>query len=150
MISPNAYEEVYEILGFMDKLTVMKIPKEILENIDKRRNLKYQSKIDKNDIFNKQNMSDEALELLCYIDYNYWMDESKKVETNKILREREIEIEQEKRKKYNPDNIFKNKLDAPKIIMEPQNKEKNTELIEYNQKWYQKIFTKILKLLKKG
>lgn len=111
MISSNTYEELYEILGYMDKLTVMKIPEELINVISQRRNTKYKTKIDKNDIFNKQNVSDETLDLLCYIDYNYWMHEDKKNEINKLLKEKE----EEKKERYNPDNIFKNK------------QEKNTE-----------------------
>ena len=38
MISGETYEELYEILGQMDKLTVMKIPEDILNNINSKRN----------------------------------------------------------------------------------------------------------------
>ena len=38
MLTANDYQEVYKILSLMDKLTVMKIPEEILKNINKKRN----------------------------------------------------------------------------------------------------------------
>ena len=38
MISGETYEELYEILGQMDKVTVMKIPDDILNNINSKRN----------------------------------------------------------------------------------------------------------------
>lgn len=33
MISSNVYTEVFEVLSFMDKVTVMKIPEEVLIKI---------------------------------------------------------------------------------------------------------------------
>lgn len=50
MISSNTYEELYEILSYMDKVTVMKIPENILINIKNKRNINFKTKIDKNDI----------------------------------------------------------------------------------------------------
>ena len=140
MISGNTYEELYEILGYMDKLTVMKIPEELLNVISQRRNIKYQTKIDKNDIFNKQNVSDETLDLLCYIDYNYWMDEDKKNEINKILKEKE----EEKKERYNPDNLFKKENDN---MAEPKFINKN-ELTQYSEPMFKKIWKKILNIFK--
>ena len=55
MISSNTYKELYEILSYMDKITVMKIPLEILQNIKKYKNNYYKTKIDKKDIFNEKN-----------------------------------------------------------------------------------------------
>lgn len=146
MISSNVYEEVYQILKYMDKMTVMKIPQDILNNIITRRNIDFVTKIDKNDIFNEENASKEAIDILCWIDYNYWMDENKKREIDKICREKNIKSEIEKRERYNPDNIFKNKP----IDMELAEQETQTvQMIEYKeQKWYQKIFAKILKIFK--
>lgn len=72
MISSNTYKELYEILSYMDKITVMKIPLEILQNIKKCKNNYYKTKIDKKDIFNEKNVSRETIDLLCYFYKNYW------------------------------------------------------------------------------
>lgn len=140
MISGNTYEELYEILGYMDKLTVMKIPEELLCIISQRRNIKYKTKIDRNDIFNKKNISDETLDLLCYIDYNYWMDEDKKNEINMILKEKE----EEKRERYNPDSLFKKENDN---IAKSERIIKN-ELNQYREPILKKIWKKILRIFK--
>ena len=86
MISANTYEEVYQILSVMDKDTVMKIPLEILENIKLNRNSNYQTRIDKNDIFNESNVSKETIDILCFFDYHYWMDSNRKSNIDKILK----------------------------------------------------------------
>ncbi len=149
MISPNTYEEVYEILGLMDKMAVMKIPEETLKFIKEKRNPGYKTKIDKNDIFNEQNVSKEAIDLLCYFDYHYWIDENKKREVDRIHKLKIQKIENEKTKKYNPDDIFKCKQNnSNDIILRGQ--EEKIEMIDYKeQKWYKKLFAKILKIFRK-
>ena len=72
MISSNTYKELYEILSYMDKKTVMKIPLDILQNIKKYKNNYYKTKIDKKDIFNEKNVNRETIDLLCYFYKNYW------------------------------------------------------------------------------
>lgn len=72
MISSNTYKEVYEILSYMNKITVMKIPTEILQTIKKKKNNNYITKIDKRNIFNENNVNRETIDLLCYFYKHYW------------------------------------------------------------------------------
>ena len=108
MINANDYEEVYEILSKMDKSIVMKIPIEVLNNILEKRNKNYISKIDKNDIFNLDNMSENTKNILAWIDVNYWIDEEKKNILKKKILLKNVEEEKLKKEKYDSD-IFKNK-----------------------------------------
>ena len=110
MISSNTYEEVYQILKHMNKTTVMKIPNNILNAIVKNRNSNFKTNIDKYNIFNQKNISSEALDLLCWITYNYWLNESEKKKIDKINYDFYIKSEEEKAKKYKTNNIFKNKV----------------------------------------
>ena len=71
------YQEVYEILSLMDKKTVMKIPLEILQTIKENRNKEYVTQIDKNDIFNIENLNEDTIKLLSLIDLNYWINTEK-------------------------------------------------------------------------
>jgi hypothetical protein len=107
MISSNTYEEVYEVLSCMDKMTVMKIPSSILNKIKDNRNINYETKINKNDIFNEQNLSKEAVDLLCWLNYTYLIDNEKKYSINKKIAKINIEQEKQKRKQYDPNNLFK-------------------------------------------
>ena len=65
-------------------------------------------------------------------------------DANEYRRKFQIQLENEKRAKYNPDNIFKNnekKLDV---------KAEEVALVEYNEyKWYKKIIMKIKNLFKR-
>ena len=77
----DVYEELYEVLSNMDKATVMKIPEDILNKIITQRNTSFKTAIDDDNLFNENNISKEAMDLLCWIDYNYWTSpERKKVE----------------------------------------------------------------------
>ena len=108
MISNIAYQEVFEILSYMDKKTVMKIPQDILYTINDRRDTNYKTRINKYDIFNEQNITKEAMDLLCYLDYHYWMSSENKKKINEISIKEYIENEELKRKRYGQ-HFFKNK-----------------------------------------
>ena len=107
MISPDTYQELYEILCLMNKSIVSKIPEDVFNIIKEKRNPDYKTRIDKNDIFNEGNIKKETVDLLCYLDYHYWMDADKKSEVDRIKRQKIQEKENKKREKYNPNDIFK-------------------------------------------
>lgn len=140
-----AYAEVFEILSYMNRKTVMKIPLEVLQFIKENRNKEYISKINPNNIFNPDNISKEAKEILAVINIEYLESKESKKEKLKIYKENERKKQEELSEKYNTSNIFINK-----------NKDKQKEFVfnqslqEYKeQKWYQKIFTKILNIFRK-
>ena len=72
MITSKIYKELYEILSYMDKVTVMKIPIEILQTIKNKKDNRYITQIDKNDIFNEKNVNRETIDLLFYFHKHYW------------------------------------------------------------------------------
>lgn len=78
MINADTYSEVYEILSCMDKSIVMKVPFELLLVIKENRNMDYTSKINKDDLFNLNNISKDAINVLAWLDANYWISNEKK------------------------------------------------------------------------
>ena len=145
MILANTYEELYEILNLMDKTTVMKVPIDILKTIKEQRNPEYQTKIDKNDIFNENNVNKETIDLLCYLDYYYWMDERKKSEVDRIRKQMLQEDENKKREQYNPNNIFK-KDEKEKVV----EKITSASVAEYKDSLFTKFLNFIFKILHKN
>ena len=97
-----ACAEAYKIMSYMDKDIVMKVPIEILNYIKDNRDKNYKTSIDINDIFNPDNIQQETMDLLAWIDVKFWMSEEKKEE---LLEE----YQREQREKYNPDNLFNNR-----------------------------------------
>lgn len=104
MINADTYSEVYEILSYMNKSIVMKVPVEILGVIKENRNLNYVSKIDKEDLFNLNNLSKDAINVLAWLDVNYWMDNEKK---EKI----KISYENERRESNQGEKYFVEKIE---------------------------------------
>ena len=105
MINSMVYSEVYEILKYMDKQVVMKIPIDVLNNIKKNRDIDYKTKINPKDLFNPNNVLPMTMVVMNFIDINYWMDESKKRKIINDFHNKEMKLDEQKRLKYNP-NIF--------------------------------------------
>lgn len=137
MINANVYSEVYEILSYMDKATVMKVPIEILENIRDSRNVKYISSIDSEDIFNKNNVNPKTLEIITCLDVNYWMDNEKKEILKEKYRQKVKKEELEKLEKYDRKKMFE---DRNRLV-------KNTSNIQiYKESFVKKIVKKMKNL----
>lgn len=107
MITENVYSEVYEILSYMDKISVMKIPMEILNTIKENRNKKYISKINKKDIFNRNNVLSETIKYMAWIDVNYWETKEEKERLKKLHIKKIAQEEKEKSEKYRNIEYFK-------------------------------------------
>ena len=105
-ITKEAYSEVYAILNLMSWDLIKKIPENIWENIEKKRNKEQVTEI--NNIKEYQ-ASEPANKLLAVLYKNYFANDEEKEAIQakeKILYERQQE---ELREKYNPDNLFKHK-----------------------------------------
>lgn len=106
----NAYAEVDMILNLMDKNYLEKIPLKLRQKISERKSKIYDKVIVKGKPLEEQNLSQETLDMLAVLNYNYWCkDEAKKKELIELYRENQRKYEEEIRIKYNPDNIFKNR-----------------------------------------
>ena len=140
-INQIAYAEVMQVLKYFDRNLVMKIPIELLEYFKEHQKKDLIVNIDKEDIFNKNNISKDALALLAYIDLEYWADEEEKCELKKMYMENEKNHQIELSEKYEHDNIFKNKEEIDineKAVIE------ETSMIEYKK---DNIFIKLKKFI---
>ena len=108
-INQIAYAEVMQVLKYFDRNLVMKIPVELLEYFKEHQKKDLIVNIDKEDIFNKNNISKDALALLAYIDMEYWANEEEKRELKKVYMENEKKHQIELSEKYEYNNNFNNK-----------------------------------------
>ena len=88
-----AYTEVFEILGYMNRKMVKKIPIEIINMFKEKRIKNYMSRIDRNDYFNKNNISQKTLEILLWLDMEYWATDEKRKILIKKYKENEKKLE---------------------------------------------------------
>lgn len=106
MITKQAYSEVYTILSMMSETLKSRIPQNVLIGIDNKRDKQNTIKVNH---IKQLNISKQAEEILAVLYKNYLAtDDEKKIikAKERILFKRKQE---ELRKKYNPDNIFKNR-----------------------------------------
>ena len=129
----RAYTEVLEILNHIPEEEYNVIPKNEIEfyksNCDKNYNYVYDESIDLKD----QKISREANAVIVSIYMNYFANEKQKSVINEILKQNTIKNENEKREKYNPDNIFK----------ETQSQNLPIEINTAKENFFKRIFNKL-------
>ena len=97
---PKAYTEVLEILKLISRDDYEKIPKYIIENMGKEKDISYKYEVSYIDDFQKQKMLKETEAILAVFYREYWATEEQKKKIQEIeILERKI-AEEEKIKKY--------------------------------------------------
>lgn len=96
----------------------------------------------------EQNISPEANAIIVNLFRDYFATEEQKVRIKEILDLNQKKEEQEKREKYNPDDIFKKaNKDTETTNIEPSENYTNTALIEYKESFFTRFKNFIFKLL---
>ena len=133
--------EVDCILKKLDDEYINKIPQEVWDFITENKDENYVFKYDDNKTLAEQNLSIDTISILTYINMEYLLDEKAKGELLTLLKNDEITAEQKKRKKYNPDDLFKNR----KAMQKEQ-----VSLVEVQiEKWYEKLFLFLKNMFRK-
>ena len=106
----DAYVEVLGILDLLDEEQKNRIPKKLKEFFENNKNQDYQVNIDSNIPLEEQNLLQETVDILAMLKLNYWCTiEKEKEGLLNLLNENEKKYQEELRKKYNPNNLFKDK-----------------------------------------
>ena len=149
----KAFVELNEIIKYFDDNLKNKIPNDLKDAISKSSKNEYKFVYDKNKPLYKQNILPETKALLSILYSDYLCPEKERekwIEYDKFEQKVSYQKqEEEKAKKYNPNEIFKNNSNKKydKNLENTDNTNKNMEMIKYKkQKWYQKLFAKILKM----
>ena len=113
-----ALAETNAILYHIEKEFIYKIPKEILNIIEKYKaeNINFIYDTTKN--ISEQSIHKETLEILSYLNYNFWLNNEEKIEFNKIYNDNFIKLENEKREKYNPNENLPIEIKEEKSFFE--------------------------------
>lgn len=142
---PKAYKEIIEILKYLPKESIDKIPNEIIQTFELSMDKEYEFHINQNKDFENQNLLDETKAILANIFRDYWATPYQK----QTIIEKEIcdrqKDENEKRKKYNPDELFNKNQNIQELNVAVEN---NLPIELEKEKFYIKIIKYIKKLLK--
>lgn len=104
----KAYKEVIEILKFVPKESVNKIPQTMLDTFKAKMDKNYNFKVDINKNFEEQELLEETKAILANIFRNYWATDYQREQILAKEQQDRKKDEEEKRIKYNTD-VFKNK-----------------------------------------
>jgi len=140
----RAYTEVLEIISHFTQEEYSKIPKEEIEFYKKNMDSEYEFKINPEIELEAQNISKEANAIIVRIFMDYFATEEQKTTIKEILELNQRISEQEKKEKYNPDDLFK--LEK-KQETDKREEYKQNQLIEYKETFFSKFKKFVLKLL---
>lgn len=136
-----AYTEVLQVLKYMPKEEVNKIPAEVIQYYENNQDKDYIYKIDEEKTFEEQELLEETKVVLALFYRDYWATPEQR---EKIKQKEQYDVQQmelEKRKKYNTDDLFKKKQ---------ENKEMVTDLVEYKEMgWFQKFLQFMKRVFRK-
>lgn len=140
--------EINEIFNNLTIDVLNKIPLKIQKFFKENASDTYIFSYDKQKSLNEQNIKDRTRGVIAVLYRDYICDEDERKEFMDVYSDFNRKAEQEKKEKYNVDELFKNKQkDVKKNSVK---KENEFEIVKYKKvKWYQKIFDKILSILKK-
>lgn len=156
-ISAISAAEVIYVLDNTDTSLVVKIPYEIIRILEEKASeYNGEVKLDMSLGLNEQPISEEAQAILATIYKDYWCDEEKKQEMNKIIEEKRIEYDKEEAERLNPFKTTENEQNSSKITdtnnineNEDSKSDETKALIEVPKKWYIRIFDRIVRFFRK-
>lgn len=131
--------EVSVILNHLKKSDYDKIPKKVIDRIEKNKDIEYIWNYDETKDLKNQNVSKDTIAILSYINMQYLLNEEQRKFVQEIFNENQKKLEKAKKEKYNPDILFRNKQ-----INVDTSKTNNLSIVEYKES----IFTKIKNWLK--
>lgn len=141
----KAYKEVVEILKFVSKENVDKIPKEMLDMFEEEQDKEYNFKVDTTKSFEEQLLLEETKAIFSNIFRDYWANDYQR----KVIIEKEnMDRIKWEEKKYDPKDLFKNN-------QKNFNKQNNNDKVDVNltvikkENLFKKLIDKIFKSLKK-
>lgn len=145
LLYQKAYVELYEIICNLNDEQRKLIPKNFILNLQENMDKNYFFEFDYTKGIMEQDIMVETQALLVNLYIKYLSPKEDDELWNKYEKICLNKIEEIKKEKHNSNDIFKNSSNDLK------NSTETIQMIEYKEpKWYQKLFNKILKLLKRN
>ena len=141
----NAMAEVIYYLKGIKQEDIDKIPRKFIQYLNENASKEYKCDFDYNKPLKELNLLDETRGIIGMICYNYWcVTEKQKEQYLKRLSQNEQQYQKILDEKYNPDNIFENK-----ILDFIENTTNPTEITEYKESIFKKLINKLKSIFSK-
>ncbi len=142
----EAIVEVLDILNHSEEEIIEKIPKKLIDFFEENKSNTYKSNLDHNKTLEQMNLKKKTRAIITMIYVNYLCDNNERKYIEKILQQNEIKYQEELKKKYNVNNLFRERKQEE---IDDVN-ENETAMLEYKKSTFKKIIMKIKKLFKKN
>ena len=139
-----AYAELLEILSFLNKKFIEKIPSKMMNIFNKNALTTYENHLDISVPIHEQNISKKTAALIAVLALKYWCETDEEITILKeVIAENDKKLEETRKEQYHPDKIFESSKPVEKpTVIEPISNEDSTQLFDYNSlPWYKKLFT---------
>ena len=123
-----AYSEIWSILEQLEENDKKKIPEEVIEIIDSRRDKEYNAQVNMDIPLSEQNLNKHTVDMLCYLEMEYLSTPEQKAELIKVYKQNEERLSQ----KFDINRVF-----------EERRKQILPVVIEKEYTWYERIWNKI-------
>ena len=137
----EAISETLDILKYMEKSYIDKIPKKLRTFLEKNKSESYTPNLDHSQKLNEMNLKEKTKDILATIYLKYWCSTEEKTDYLKILSQNEKKYQDELREKYNTDNIFKKHIQENK--MEESTLKEEVALVECKESIFKRFINKI-------
>ncbi|MBQ2835245.1 MAG: hypothetical protein IJE68_00180 [Clostridia bacterium] len=139
----QAYTEIDNFIELLDNYNKNKIPLKLREFFKQEKDNNYVKNIDANLPIKEQNLKEETLTLIALLNLQYWCEDEKEKQRLKEIYARNEEIYQDDlRKKYNPDKLFKERNNFVQ-----ENYEEKQLIVIKKESFIKKIILKIKSVL---
>ncbi len=143
----EAATEVLTILEHTEIEEVNKIPKNFIKFLKENSSKTYKTDFDFSKPINELNLKQKTQSILAIIYLKYWANEEEKKAFKKRIKENEEKYQQELKKQYSTDNLFKTKKG---IIENFENQTQKNLLPEVKKEnFIQKIINKMKKIFRR-
>lgn len=129
----TAYSEVLEILKYIPKEEYNKIPNEKIEVFKAKADKNYKFRYDSRKKLNEQNISKIAKGIIAILYRDYWATPEQRKIIKDYQKMKRNKLEEEKRKKYNANDLFKSKIELNK------NNKIQKGLVKYKDSIFEKV-----------
>lgn len=137
----EAISETLDILEHTRKEDVDKISPKFMEYLRNNASPNYISSLDHSKKISDMDLKQKTKVILAIIYRKFWCDEEQKLEFDRKIKNNELKYQKELREKYNPDNIFKEK-----VVKENNDIKENLSIIEYKESFFIRFIKKIKSL----
>lgn len=149
MIEAKVFSEVYTILTQLKDESVKKIPEKVLKQIKENATIEIDY-INQNIPLEDIKLQEETKEILAIISYYYFCDDEERKKWDEVLSENERKYQEELKRIYNPEDIFKKKEEtSDKQNEEQKSDDKEVALVEYKQNFIVRLINKLKEFFRK-